>query len=71
MRQWNIYKGLKMLKVFNSAQSIDQIGPIYVSPINTNVSFNDNSTENKLILYSSNIFVIKHHLQRPQIKHFI
>ena len=27
MRQWNIYKGLKMLKVFNSAQSNDQIGP--------------------------------------------
>ena len=44
MRQWNIYKGLKMLKVFNSAQSNDPIGPIYVSPINTNVSFNDNST---------------------------
>ena len=44
MRQWNIYKGLKMLKVFNSAQSNDRIGPIYVSPIKTNVSFNDNST---------------------------
>ena len=33
-----------MLKVFNSAQSNDRIGSIYVSPINTNVSFNDNST---------------------------
>ena len=51
MRQWNIYKGLKMLKVFNSAQSNDPIGPIYVSPINTNVSFNDNSTQNKLIYF--------------------
>ena len=27
MRQWNIYKGLKMLKVFNSAHLMIELGP--------------------------------------------